>query len=345
MAHFITRSRCKCIFSYLQPPSPVDFLDDEIPLDQLIGDEGIDGNPEEANDQDPPPAPQMALQIHEENNQEQMIPAIQMENIVPEADERVLPVLPEENELIQPVLHDENELIQPQVANNFNNSLHVDMAMIVNDQADNVWARAKQAEATRLWARFFSSGNPSAVHVSIPAPWANFFTALLLSPNNFLWAKNLLSSKITEMVMTDEGSIDFSIPIKRPEYNLVCLADYEDEGPSKEMEPKETEATQSSSKKRSPKRSPALVETQVRRSTRLMHNNNEFKSNSCCAKKCLACATRPPTISKEVIKKLVFDFCKLDQSKLSNDVLQTKKKKSRPIARARIVPVTEEAGP
>lgn len=41
---------------------------------------------------------------------------------------------------------------------------------------------------------------------------------------------------------------------------------------------------------------------------------------------------------KEVIKKLATDFCSMDESKISNDVLQMKRLKSHPVARARIVP-------
>jgi hypothetical protein len=40
-------------------------------------------------------------------------------------------------------------------------------------------------------------------------------------------------------------------------------------------------------------------------------------------------------LNKDVIKKLALDFCKLDKSELSDDALQARKK-SRPIARARI---------
>jgi len=49
------------------------------------------------------------------------------------------------------------------------------------------------SEALSLWARFFA---PGASHspVSIPKNWANFFTAMLINPKSFLWAKQLISS-------------------------------------------------------------------------------------------------------------------------------------------------------
>lgn len=297
------------------PQSPIDYLGDEIPLDQLVGEEGFPEEPVELNVEEPPVAAQMALQP-------------QADEAVPHAD--------------GPALPEEDELLQPQVGDNFSNNLHVGMALISSDHADPVWARAKQAEATRLWARLFSSGNATHVHTSIPTSWANFFTVLLLSPTNFQWAKNLLSTKIPELLMTGNGSIEFSIPAKCPEHNLKCLTESDDEGSSKGKELKDIEAAQSSTRKRSSKNSPVLVETQVRRSPSLKHNNKGFRTSSCTDKRCLACGPEPPIICKEAVKKLAFDFCKLDQTELNDDILQTKRKKSRPIATARTVPVIQD---
>lgn len=99
------------------------------------------------------------------------------------------------------------------------------------------------AEATRLWAKFFSSGNTAHLNISIPVDWANFFTVQLLSPVNFNWIKLLLSSKITPLLSTlEHGSIEFSIPPSCPENNLTCLADPGDDdwgiGSSKDIPPK-----------------------------------------------------------------------------------------------------------
>ena len=38
-------------------------------------------------------------------------------------------------------------------------------------------------------------------------------------------------------------------------------------------------------------------------------------------KKCLAYASDPPIIKNEVIKKLAFDFCNLDEAEISDDLL------------------------
>ena len=74
-------------------------------------------------------------------------------------------------------------------------------------------------------------------------------------------------------------------------------------------------------RKRSSKRGTTVVETQVRRSTRLKDANKGFKSNGCTDKKCLAYASDPPIIKNEVIKKLAFDFCNLDEAEISDDLL------------------------
>jgi hypothetical protein len=74
-------------------------------------------------------------------------------------------------------------------------------------------------------------------------------------------------------------------------------------------------------RKRASKRGTAVVETQVRRSTRRKDANKGFKSNGCTDKKCLACAPDPPIIKNEVIKKLAFDFCNLDEAEINDDLL------------------------
>lgn len=236
------------------PQSPIDYLGEEIPPDQLVGPEDFPKDPVEHNEEEPPLAAQLVAQPQDVQ-------------AIPEADGPALPA--------------EEDLIQPQVADNFNNNIRVGLALMGSEQADPVWARAKKAEATRLWARFFSSGNITAVHTSIPTSWANFFTVMLLSPTNFQWAKKLLSSKIPEMLLSGNGSIEFGIPTKCPDYSLKCLTDSEAEDSSKGKELDDAEAAQSSTRKRSAKCSPALVETQVRRSPRLKHNNKGFKTSSC----------------------------------------------------------------
>ena len=46
---------------------------------------------------------------------------------------------------------------------------------------------------------------------------------------------------------------------------------------------------------------------------------------------------RPSNSKQRCHKKLAFDFCKLDETDLNDDLLQAKRKKPYPVARARIV--------
>lgn len=47
-------------------------------------------------------------------------------------------------------------------------NIQVGMVLTRFEEVDPVWEKEKQAEATRLWAKFFSPGNASALHISIP---------------------------------------------------------------------------------------------------------------------------------------------------------------------------------
>jgi len=54
--------------------------------------------------------------------------------------------------------------------------------------------------------------------------------------------------------------------------------------------------------KRAHRKGTTIVESEVRRSSRLKDANKGFKSNGCSDKRCLACAPDPPIIKNEVIK-------------------------------------------
>jgi hypothetical protein len=95
------------------------------------------------------------------------------------------PVEPEAD----PILPDQEDLLAAIEANNDNQNVQIGMVLTRFEEVDSVWSKAKQAEATRLWARFFSPGKASTMHTNIPTHWTNFFIVMLLSPNHFQWAK------------------------------------------------------------------------------------------------------------------------------------------------------------
>lgn len=85
-------------------------------------------------------------------------------------------------------------------------------------------------DATRLWARFFSLGNSSHLHVSNPVEWVNFFTVQLLQPESFVWFRQLLSSKLPLLLSEPStGSVEFSVPLHCPDRKLTCLLSLEED--------------------------------------------------------------------------------------------------------------------
>jgi hypothetical protein len=156
------------------------------------------------------------------------------------------------------------------------------------------WKRRKTAEATRLWAKFFSKGNAQCLHVQIPSAWSNFFTVTLLSPNQYSWAKDFLSSKAINFLVDSHGIIDFFLPNACPvDGNLSCSSKLCTEerypGGNKarlvelEAEPALTlEGTLS--KKKGGKRTMDVVDSNLRRSPRLKHVNGGFKPSVCTEK-------------------------------------------------------------
>jgi hypothetical protein len=78
-------------------------------------------------------------------------------------------------------------------------------------------------DAIHLWARFLAPG-PGASSVKVPRVWADFFTALLLNPSSYEWAKKLLQSKAWEFFQaTSCESVPFCFPPARlTDKNLFC---------------------------------------------------------------------------------------------------------------------------
>ena len=93
------------------------------------------------------------------------------------------------------------------------------MALIRMEELNPVWNRAKDVEATRLWAKYFSSIN-HALQVQIPSSWANFFKVQLLSSSNFQFIKNHIHKQILQ---NDSGSILFDISSTCPKNDFSCL--------------------------------------------------------------------------------------------------------------------------
>lgn len=151
------------------PAPPVNWIVDEIPLDQLVG-PGEEGFPE------------------------------QIEQDHPQGQEINMDVQDEEQDGEQPQLQEQN--MQMHIGYMFNPTFGPDPAFLE-------WERSKNEKAAELLASFFSKANPNSLHIKIPSQWAQFFTVLLLSPNNFSRAKDFLSSNATSCLNLNNETIDF----------------------------------------------------------------------------------------------------------------------------------------
>jgi hypothetical protein len=84
-------------------------------------------------------------------------------------------------------------------------------------------ARKVHADEVRLWARHFSPVYQLGKALSVPLEWPAFITRVLLSPSHFDWERNLLLSKVWEIIKCHHQNSS-SVPFQLP---TICLADAE----------------------------------------------------------------------------------------------------------------------
>ena len=113
------------------------------------------------------------------------------------------------------------------------NNMHVGFVELIEPATDLVFtylfhssgfpSPKPNADAVRLWAKFFAPGN-SQNSVAVPKQWADFFTALLLNPSSFPWAKQFLSSPACSFLGDDLSGSLFTLPDVCPKSSAVpCL--------------------------------------------------------------------------------------------------------------------------
>jgi hypothetical protein len=230
------------------------------------------------------------------------------------------------------------EEIQNEVAENAfgNNVLNVGMVLIRQGGPDPVFStreeRLRIAESTRLWAKFFCPGKPNSITVSIPTEWAEFFTNMLLSPDQFEWAKDFLQTKATNCLTGRSGVIDFSLPSVCPvtlgsDCSVSAAPEVDGLGQTGVLPTPDSSPAKKGKSKREP-----LLDSEVRRSPRLKLNYNEFKPSICSDRRCTSCS--PPTLSTKVIRNLGVQLCGMDPEELNDEAL-VKSKKLAPISKRR----------
>jgi hypothetical protein len=189
-------------------------------------------------------------------------------------------------------------------------------------------------EGLQLWEKYFAphidyglSGKKQ--DLQIPVSWFNFITLMLVTLERFDWIVQFLNSslwEITKEQIQNENTIPFVIPDKflvqqAPSCKLSLLEEIESlEGSPVKIDspPIQPAAPQRKRKTKLP-----LVESEVRRSPRIVELNDGFKSHSNCNdKKCLTCNAAPPSMNNKLVKNLATSFCKVDDEVIEKKLLK-----------------------
>lgn len=130
----------------------------------------------------------------------------------------------------------QNEALQNQVQQDETQNLIIGRVQLTNENSFDPglasWMKKKQTQAfsdpSGCWSKFFAPyvGCPPACLV--PAPWANFFTAILLSPKMFDNAKEILKTAPLMAALEEQGTVGFHLPPACPVKSPVECID-EDE--------------------------------------------------------------------------------------------------------------------
>ena len=133
-----------------------------------------------------------------------------------------------------------------------------------------------------------------------------------------------LQSSLWEFIrepISSEKTIAFEIPEKcsvqaAPSCTLSELE--EEVVPGKDLSPNVPEAP-----KRKRRSNSLLVDSEVRRSPRLVILNEGYKDHSNCTdKNCLSCHAAPPSMNLNVVKNLAVSFCKVSEEGIDKNLLK-----------------------
>jgi hypothetical protein len=137
-----------------------------------------------------------------------------------------------------------------------------------------------------------------------------------------------MHSRALPSCLSDEDGVSFSLPDKCPVKTapIYSLNDYEQV--SSEVVSLEASLVEGKGtlRKTKGKKGAILVESQVRRSSRVKKNKNGFKEAECKDKNCPGCNSKPPTLSTRSIRKLSSSLCDVDAALVSDEALKKVKK-------------------
>lgn len=333
--------------SPLLPENPINVLDEEIPLDQLI-DFDAQGAPMNIDDvvddhllaeDDHMPADDVFLQEPEFPILEAEADILVLDAVDPEPENVPAPagnlIAPADPAPAVPVPVEEGNINEVVGGNQI---LNVGMVLLQQDMGDPAWAEREcmlwNSGGINLWASPSNPGRPGCININISSEWAAFFTHMLLSPREFDWARDFLKSKASSCLESSLGKISLSLPDSCPlSSDSQCSAPSVagpcfDDG---KQTPKGDDPDSLRKVKGKGKRTPVL-EDEVRRSPRLKAVYNGFKPAVCSDRRCSSCS--PPTLSPKSIRNLGVQFCGMDPKGLDENALR-RGKKLQPIAKKR----------
>jgi len=374
-------------------PALRDVLGEEIPMDEIIGHNNEIMNEAEQIDDDDldldmlvgpgeegfPNLPNGGMQLpinHLEGELMDLADGVMQEqipNVVepPQPNQEPAPPLQDQDQIINNL-----QLVPAQQPQGNNQHMQVGMVMIQERQWDHLFndhmqTRGKQAiefcglEQGKLslgifkkWGKQDAQGNIENIQFQLPANWLCFFNRMLLSVDNFEWAKKFLASGAPTLLADNDSMVPLSVPKAYTPPNTCFLSsdsaiesDTEEgqtaqPGATAELQIKSKEPSiliQEGSKKRKTKKTTPVVDSQVRRSERIRQGNNGFKNPTCSSKKCTSC--NPPTLTNKIIRNVGVQFCSLEPEELVDEILEIKgnKKESESKKRSKKIDNHEES--
>jgi hypothetical protein len=157
--------------------------------------------------------------------------------------------------------------------------------------------------------------------VTVPAQWVDFFTAKLLTPEDFDWAKKLMQSKVWQILSdldSNSSSMDFVLPKHCPAstpplflLSQACMDITQGFSTPQAIKCKPLLAPPASTSVVRVKRkacSAPLRASDVRRSHRISAANKGYRAKTCFDKNYIACASVAPPIKKSVVINLCNKF-------------------------------------
>lgn len=173
--------------------------------------------------------------------------------------------------------------------------------------------------------------DPEKELLVVPKDWMGFFKALLEAPAQHAWSKKLLESGFPSFLhMGPQGGCHLDLGFKPSPLGTCSLLESEP-STAKELEeaiPLEDSEEFLLPKKRGRKGKAVtpIVDSMVRRSSRVRANTNGFKHSTCKIRNCLGCSNDPPILSPTSLKKIGTSMCQLQEDQLEEQMLLVKDK-------------------